>query len=199
MGSDYVARPPEGRGRLAAEGFVALAVDYYGGKVAASIEEAKDLRSTLDRTRVQAKVTEALRDLGAEEVAGRRKPEALKGRKLGVIGFSLGTGLAADLARTRPAEVAAVVLFYGVPGGKFDRVKASFQGHFAERDDWGATPERIDGFRERLAGAGVKHSLYTYPGTRHWFFEDDLPDAYDPEAARLAWERTVEFLKAKLR
>ncbi len=46
--------------------------------------------------------------------------------------------------------------------------------------------------------AGLEPEFYIYPATGHWFIEDDRPDAYQPEAARLAWERTVQFLKTHL-
>ena len=49
-----------------------------------------------------------------------------------------------------------------------------------------------------LKDAGRSTSFFTYPGTGHWFFEQDRPDAYDEQSAQLAWERTTAFLHEHL-
>ena len=50
---------------------------------------------------------------------------------------------------------------------------------------------------QEIQAAGRPVTCYTYPGTTHWFFEDNRPE-YDAVAARLAWERTIEFLHGQL-
>ena len=50
----------------------------------------------------------------------------------------------------------------------------------------------------RARAAGREVTFYTYPEVEHWFFEEDRPPYYDVEAARLAWERTVNFLRAQI-
>jgi carboxymethylenebutenolidase len=52
--------------------------------------------------------------------------------------------------------------------------------------------------QQALQKAGKETSFYVYPGTGHWFFESDRPEAYQPAAAALAWERTIAFLGANL-
>ncbi len=174
-------------GRLAGVGFSVLAPDYYGGRTAATIEEAKAARSLMDRDAASRIALEAARELQVRS----------RGERIGVVAFSLGCGLAQELARAQKA-VRCVVLFYGTGGRKFDRVQAAFQGHFAEDDRWGADADEVRGLEERLRGAACEVEFHTYPGTGHWFFEDDRPEAYQPQAAALAWERTVAFLKARL-
>jgi carboxymethylenebutenolidase len=78
----------------------------------------------------------------------------------------------------------------------FSQIKVKVLGHFAEVDEW----EPLDGIKameKDMKAAGVYVSLHFYPNVGHWFVEEDRPE-YDPEAAKLAWERTFEFLKKNL-
>ncbi len=79
----------------------------------------------------------------------------------------------------------------------YSGARAAYLGHYAEVDEW----EPIDEVRrtqEALRTAGCEVGFYTYPGVGHWFFEEDRFGYYDARTARLAWERTVEFLRARL-
>jgi len=174
--------------RLAGAGFVALAPDLYHGKVATSVEDAENLKAGLDRKRVNSHLLAALDGLKAHP--------AVTGKGLGVVGFSLGARFALWVADQKPADVAAVVLFYG--GGGQVKSPMSVLGHFAERDAWGAGRKTVQKLRDTLLKAGGEAVFHTYPGTEHWFFESSVPAAYQDEAATLAWERTVEFLRNRL-
>ena len=101
------------------------------------------------------------------------------------------------LAQTLPADVATVVLFYGTGDGNYSRIQAAFLGHFAETDEF-ESPAAVRDLEKVLRTTGKDVTFYTYPGTTHWFFEKDRPDAYDAPAARLAWERTIRFLTTQL-
>ncbi|HLF25222.1 MAG TPA: dienelactone hydrolase family protein [Anaerolineae bacterium] len=175
--------------RLAAEGFVAFAPDLYNGKTAATIDEAKQLLKVRDLAQMEAKA------LAAVEVL-RRRP-AVTGAGLGAIGFSMGAAWAGQLSSLRPDDFAAVVLFYGIAEADFAAARAAYLGHFAEHDEW----EPLEGVRQLeadLHAAGRDVTFHLYPEAGHWFFEDDRPDAYDAGAARLAWERTLTFLRERL-
>ena len=175
--------------RLAAEGFVAFAPDLYHGKVAATIEDAGILSSGLDETRAKADVADA--------VAFLTEHADPAGHGLGVIGFSLGAYFALGLSVDDPDRVRAVVIFYGTGGVDYTRSKATYLGHFAETDPY--EPEAsVSGLEESLRAAGRSVAFHTYPGTGHWFFEPDRPDAYNEGAAKLAWERTAAFLREGL-
>lgn len=176
--------------RLADQGLVAFALDYYGGKIAKTIDEADTFRKALDRKAVNRLAAQAIDYLSSQPY--------IQGSKIGVIGFSLGASFAVETARSRGDDIRAVVVFYGTGGGKLDKTSASFQGHFAQDDSWGAGPSKVEAFKGRIVMAGRKADFYTYPGTKHWFFEADRPE-YDPQAAELAWERTIQFLKEETR
>jgi len=172
--------------RFAEQGFVTFALDYYGGQTARTIDEANSLRTQLDRKTVNRLVTQSVDYLVMQPCT--------QGSKIGVIGYSLGAGFAVEAARSRDQVVRAVVVFYGTGGGKIDKTRAAFQGHFAEDDTWGAGPSKVEAFKGRIITAGRNADFYTYPGTKHWFFEADCPE-YDLGAAELAWERTTQFLE----
>jgi len=174
--------------RLAGKGFVALAPDLYHGATAKTIAQAKQLRSKLRRAVLTKEITGAVDYLRVMPGAERFK--------VGVAGLSLGAYWASWLADSKPDDVGALVLFYGIktPG----EARAAVMGHFAGDDDY----VRIASVRKlerKLEADGRKASIFVYPGTRHWFFEKDRKEAYNAEAARLAWERSHKFLFTSLK
>jgi carboxymethylenebutenolidase len=174
--------------RLADSGFMAFAPDLYHGKVAESIDEAETLAKALDANHRQAmnEITQATRYL--RERAGQT------GDGLAVIGFSLGAAYALDLSAADPESIQSVVLFYGTSPGDFNSSKAAYLGHFAENDPYEPL-SNVDELEAYLRQIGRPVTFYRYPGTGHWFFEPDRPQAYNPAAASLAWDRTLVFLK----
>lgn len=183
--------------RLAEAGFVALAPDLYHGKTTASVEEAKALGAALDEQveRWRGDITGALQYLrqhGATIPADGRPA-------FGFVAFSLGDAYALDMSVNLPDEIAAVVTFYGsYPGLEYRRAQAAYLFHFAEDDPF-EPAESVAEMERELRTAGRTVTVYTYPGTTHWFFEANRPDAYNASAAALAWERTIAFLNAELR
>lgn len=172
--------------RLADAGFVAFAPDLYHGRVAATIEGAEALAQTLDSDGAAADVARAVAFL--YERAGR------PAGGLAVIGFSLGAWYAGNVSADDPQHVRAVVIFYGAVPIDYTFSRAAYLGHFAENDPY-EPREYVDEMEANLRAAGRPAAFYTYPHTGHWFFEPDRTGAYHPEAAALAWERTLAFLK----
>ena len=181
--------------RLAEAGFVALAPDLYRGKTTAVVEEAQALSAALDRDeeRVRGDIAGAvqfLRQHDATHLANGRG-------KLALVGFSLGGAYALDMSVNLAEEIVAVVTFYAAyPGLDYRRASAAYLCHFAEDDPF-EPAESVAEMKQALQAAGRQVTFYTYPGTRHWFFEENRPE-YDAEAARVAWERTIEFLHQRL-
>jgi carboxymethylenebutenolidase len=171
--------------RLAAEGFVAFAPDLNNGKVAKTVDEAKQLMSETDSKRKQTIVTAAPDFL-------RGRPEVRK-EAFSLIGFSMGAAWSLVLASERPEDIRKVVLFYGVEDAEFSKIKAEVLGHYSDVDEW----EPLDGIRKMesdMRAADLNPTIHIYPNKSHWFFEEDRPE-YDAEAAELAWRRTLEFLR----
>ncbi len=92
-----------------------------------------------------------------------------------------------------PDDIAAVVIFYGSGSADFAQARAAYLGHYAENDEWEPT-EDVQFLENALRSAGHDVEFHTYPGTTHWFFENNRPE-YNAEAAQLAWQRTVAFLR----
>ncbi len=169
--------------RMAEAGFVAFAPDLHHGKTAATIEEAKQILARSDSQSVHATALAALDFL-------RRHPTVSSSR-LGAIGFSMGAAFALDLHSDVPDAFAAVVLFYGLPDADLTHLPTPVLGHFGEEDEW----EPIEQVKQ-IQGDNV--TIHLYSGAGHWFFEEDRPEHFRPEAAALAWERTLSFLHAKV-
>jgi len=181
--------------RLSIEGFTALAPDLYHGTTVPNREphEAAKALMALDLER-------AARDLSGAVDYLQPHP-SVRGHGVAVVGFCMGGGLALWLATLRPDAVRAVVPFYGLaPEGAepdWSALTAAVEGHFAEHDDQ-AGPEAVAAFEAQLQDLGKDVRVFTYPGTGHAFFNDTRPEVHDEEAARQAWVRTLEFLRARL-
>ncbi len=171
--------------RLSAEGFTALAPDLHHGR--------KEM-TALDLERAATGLSGAVDHL--------QEHPSVRGRGIGVVGFGTGGGVALWLASIRPDRVRAVVPFYGiVPSDTaqpdYAAITAALEGHYAAADDM-AGPEEVRRLEEVLAKGDGEVRMFLYPGTSPAFFDDTRPDVYDEDAARQAWVRTLEFLRAKL-
>ncbi|MGE5228063.1 MAG: dienelactone hydrolase family protein [Planctomycetaceae bacterium] len=162
--------------RLANEGFAALAPDLYRGQQPTEPDDARKLAMALDDADALASLHAAVAFLHAN---GHER--------VGVTGFCMGGSLAWEVALTAD-DVAAVVPFYGgveTAGGLAPRMPV--QAHYAEHDRF------PDEMLEAVRGA-LGEDFHRYPGTSHAFMNDTRP-AYAPEAAALAWERMIAFLR----
>ncbi len=175
--------------RLASQGFLTLAPDLHDGALAGSVEEAKTLQSRIDNERIKQIV------LGATDYL--RSDRSSSGQKVGVVGFSMGAAWSLLLSTLRPESVGAVVVFYGSYPIDFSKSEASYLGHFVPEDEWEPDAD-VRATEEKIRGAGREVTFYSYPGTKHWFVEENRPIEYNRSAADLAWNRTLEFLNNKL-
>lgn len=174
--------------RLAEQGFTAFAPDLYQGRIAKTIDEAKAFQTEFEQND-----PEHMGD--TVKAAKKYLSDLYAGGSIGVMGFSMGAAWSMIVAAREP-DVSAVVLFYGAYAPDPSQMKAKVLGHFAEVDEW----EPLDGVKaaeKDMQDAGVDVTFHIYPGVAHWFVEEDRPE-YDPAAASLAWDRTIEFLKKNL-
>jgi len=179
-------------GRLAREGFVALAPDLYRGRGAEPPHEAAPPARTLETSR-------AVRDLRGA-VAVLLGHEAVEGSRVGVLGLGMGGALALAAAEGEE-RIGAVVDLYGDHAGvRVDpsRIHAAVLGLFAEKDAV-APPPRALALQEELRGAGVRAEIVIYDECGHAFLDDTRPELYHPEAAPRAWRAVLGFLRAELR
>lgn len=175
--------------RLADSGYVAFAPDLFGGKLATTPDEAEALVKAHQSK--EAEITAQIREAAA--FLGERTGN----REIAVLGLSFGAYYALEFSNLEPTRVRAVVVFYGTGAEEFGKSKAAYLGHFAENDDF-EPKESVDGLKKLLTNAGRPATFHTYPGIGHWFFEPGVKTAYNKAAAELAWERTLEFLRANL-
>ena len=175
--------------RLALDGFIAFAPDALHplGGYPGDEDKARELFGKLDQVKTRADFVAA---------AGALKAHPGGNGKVGVVGFCYGGGIANYLATALP-DLGAAVAFYGAQPQAADvsKIKAPLQVHDAEKDTrilagWPA-------FEEALKASKVRYQHFVYPGTEHGFNNDTTP-RYDEAAARLAWQRTIEFFKANL-
>ena len=210
----YLALPPSGTGpgviviqewwgltdhivgiadRLAADGFVALAPDLYGGRTTHDSDQAGELMSQLP-------VEKAARDLSGA-VDFLLEHEAVTSRKVGAVGFCMGGGFVLMLAAQQGDRVGAAVPFYGVGSGvptDYSDLRAAVQGHYGEDDSMysASTARELEQQIREESGADVE--FFFYPAGHAFHNDENLLGTYDPDSAKLAWDRTVQFLKERL-
>lgn len=178
---------------LAREGYEALAVDVYHGKVTKDPEVAHQLMSGLSED-------QALRDLQGAYAYLRSRADVKKDR-IGVIGWCMGGKYALALA-TRERKLKAVVAYYGAPPtdpAAIARIKAPVLGNYGG-DDKGPSPEQVTAFEDAMKTAGKTADIKIYPGAPHAFANPNNPwKGYREEAAKDAWARTIAFLDRHLK
>jgi carboxymethylenebutenolidase len=177
--------------RLAREGFVALAVDLYHGQEASEPDEARKLAMELDRAKAAVEISAAVKYL--------QRLEEVSPKKVGLIGYCMGGGLAVETA-TQDEEIDAVVVFYGNPGdlNRVRSIKAPVLGLYGENDA-GIPPEVATAFENALEKHAIPHQVHIYPGAGHAFFNDNRPGSYHPQAAEDAWQRTLDWFRRYLK
>jgi carboxymethylenebutenolidase len=181
--------------KLAKAGYRALVPDLYRGKVALEANEAEHLMTNLN-----------FADAAGQDVRGAvQHLKATGSPKVGVTGFCMGGALTLLTAVNVP-EINAAVAWYGFPPLEYidaKKIKAPLMGHYATED----VPfpiAKVDELEKKLRAANVNFEFHRYKA-KHAFANEQanskkLPILeYNPQAAELAWKRTMEFLERHLK
>ncbi len=177
--------------RLGAQNFVAFAPDGLTsvGGYPGDDENGGQLFGKVDRAKMAEDFVASARWLKARSDCSG---------KVGVVGFCFGGGIANMLAVRMGADLAAAVPFYGSQASAADaaKIKAPLLLHYASldkriNDGWPA-------YEEALKANHVTHTAHMYEGANHGFHNDTTP-RYDEAAAKLAWQRTLDFFNKYLR
>jgi len=177
--------------RMALEGFLALAPDALSplGGTPEDSEKAPALLGQLDKEKTTKNFVAAVKYL---------KTYPLSTGKVGVVGFCWGGAMANQVAVHSPDLVAAVPYYGAAPAPEdVPKIKASLLLHYAGMDE--RINAGIPAFEAALKAAGVNYKIYIYEGAQHAFNNDTTPARYNKDAAQLAWQRTIAFLKEKLK
>jgi carboxymethylenebutenolidase len=173
--------------RAALDGFAAVAPDLLSaqGGTPKDEDQARGMIGALDRGETIANLLVVVNNLG-------------ESGKIGCVGFCWGGGMANQLA-AHSDKLAAASPFYGEVPDALDvpRIKARLLLHYAERDPRINTG--VPAYEGALKAASVQHAIHIYPSTDHAFHNDTAGARYNKEAAELAWQRTMAFLKDALR
>jgi len=177
--------------RFALEGFVALAPDALSplGGTPEKAEEIGPMFQKLDNEMTK-------KDFSAAVAYLKTSPQTTG--KVGCTGFCWGGSMTNNVAVNTPDLDAAVPYYGGQPKAEdVAKIKAPMLLHYAGND--ARINAGIPDFEAALKAAKIEYTLYMYEGAGHAFNNDSNPDRYNKEAADLAWGRTIEFFKKKLK
>lgn len=174
---------------LAAMGYLALAVDLYGGKVAKTPDEAKAFMGDLD--------PEIAKETMVGWVDYLKKHERSNG-KVATLGWCFGGGWSLNTSIATPVD--ATIIYYGnvaKTANDLKALKGPVLGQFGKLDK-NINQAMVSGFEQEMEKAGKKDSLTVYWYEADHAFANPTGARYDEANAKLAWERTTEFLKKNL-
>ena len=176
--------------RLAAEGYMVLAVDLYNGETAASpgVARVKMLQVVENPDRARENLRQAVQFLNITGAPG-----------IASLGWCFGGGWSLNTAMLFPGELDATVVYYGqvtADDEKLAAIDAPLLGLFGAVDR-GITVESVNAFEEALQRLRKEHEIHIYPGVGH-AFANPTGNNYNREAAEDAWQRTLQFLAENL-
>lgn len=172
---------------FAAEGYNALAIDLYSGRVATTPDDARAYA-----TEVRENLDPAFSNIEAAIEWLKQQPE-VDMEKLASVGWCFGGQWSYEIAKNNMG-VDGSIMYYGrfAPEDDLEMMTTLIQGHFGEEDQ-SIPVDDVRAFRAKLNDLGNGHEIFIYPNAEHAFANEES-DAYNPEAAEEAWQRTMQFL-----
>ena len=176
--------------RLGVLGYLAFAPDSLSpfGGYPGDEDQAREMFAKQDRARMIEDLLNAVPYLKARnDTTG----------KIGAVGFCFGGGVVNAMAVRYP-DLAAGAPHYGATPNPADasKIKAPILAHYASEDP--NINKGIPAFEEALKANNARYEIHVYPNTQHGFHNDTTP-RYDEAAAKLSWQRTVDFFNRNVR
>ncbi len=175
---------------LADLGYVAVAIDLHGGKVATTPKDARALTGAVDPVKANDQLASMIEHL--------RRHKDVNG-KVGTIGWCFGGGWSLNASLAAPVD--ATVIYYGrvnKPAPQLSRLKGPVLGHFGTEDKF-INKKMVDGFEAQMKIAGKTEQLSVHWYTANHAFANPSSSRYDSEDAATAWERTTKFFAENLK
>ena len=205
--SAYIARPKEEKK------YASVIVIHENRGLNAHIEDIARRAAKAGYLAIAPNALSALGDLPATEDEARTKFQELKAEnnlqnfinaynylatrkdyngKAGCVGFCWGGAMANSLAVNLPGLKAAVAFYGRQPAAEeVSKIKAAVQLHYGSLDT--RINEGIPAYEEALKKNKITYELHMYEGVNHAFHNDTSPARYNEAAAKLAWQRSIEF------
>lgn len=176
--------------KLAGEGYSALAVDLYNGKVAETPDSAGAYAGSVEINRALSNLTQAYNYLVNEHGA----------ENIGTIGWCFGGGWSLRIALAHPEDIDATVVYYGrleTDKEELEKLEMPILGIFGAEDQ-GIPVKEVRKFEQTLESLDKDASIHVYEGAGH-AFANPSGERYQKDAAEDAWQKTVTFLKENLK
>ncbi|NGP87548.1 dienelactone hydrolase family protein [Fodinibius halophilus] len=176
--------------KLAGEGYTALAVDLYKGKVTEKPDSAGTYARSVNENEAIDNLTQAYNYLKDQHEA----------TAIGTIGWCFGGGWSLRTALTHPKKIDATVIYYGrlvTDTAQLSKLQMPILGIFGSEDQ-GIPPKKVKEFESALNEVGVDNSIHIYEGARH-AFASPSGGRYQKKAAEDAWKKTITFLAKHLK
>ena len=193
--------------RFAGEGYAAISVEHFHRETE-TLTPYTEMPTGLEK-KGRLKDAEMVAEMraGADHLKGL---EEVDENRLGVVGYCMG-GRFSYLAAAKMPDLAACVVYYGggivsddlnentpvAPVSLTNDIQCPLLGHFAENDH-AISLDHVEQIKKALSDAGKTHEVFVYDDTVHGFF-CDVRDSYNADAAKVSWERTLEFLQKNLK
>jgi carboxymethylenebutenolidase len=178
--------------KLADQGYAALAIDLYHGKVASSPEEAHEMMRGVPEDRAARDLKAAFAYLASQQNVDKSK--------IGSIGWCMGGGYSLQTALVNP-ELKATVINYGhlaTEPETLKKINAAVLGIFGGQDR-GITVDDVRKFESQLKSLGKKVDIHIYPDAGHAFENPNNKQGYREADAKDAWNQTVSWLGQNLK
>lgn len=173
--------------KFAAEGYVALAVDLYNGQSTEDPAKAKEFASE-----VRANPEVAMQTL-QDAITYLQSQPTVQPESLATVGWCFGGGWSYEIAKNNLGTNASVI-YYGQfnPDDDLAIMRTTIMGHFGENDT-SIPVDDVKAFRAKLETLTGEHEIFIYENEGHGFARD-----LETDSAKMAWERTIEFLRSQL-